>query len=163
MNCYKHKNVKAIAQCSSCGRQVCEKCYSKELSICKACRRRLSLKRFFAALIEFVIPAFIGMTLSLNENFWALEFCILTGIYVLIKDGFKGRSLMKRAVGLKVVSIKTGNTCNVKQSMLRNIILFIPFGALVELTMMEYTKDMRRLGDKIAGTKVIESRETESS
>lgn len=69
----------------------------------------------------------------------------------LCKDSIKGRSIGKLAVGHQVVLASTGAVANPLRCMVRNLFLMIwPLEALVTLITPQ-----RRLGDYIAGTKVI--------
>jgi uncharacterized RDD family membrane protein YckC len=75
--------------------------------------------------------------------------------YELLRDGFfGGRSLGKKLMGLKVVNTKTGKPCSIKDSILRNITLFIPVVNLIEIVMPFIDAEGLRFGDKLAGTKV---------
>jgi len=86
---------------------------------------------------------------------WLLAIVSMLG-YSLLKDGlFGGRSLGKKLLGLKVVA-KDGKPCGYMGSLLRNIVYIVPFMALVELIMLFVDKEGQRIGDKIAGTKVVE-------
>lgn len=70
---------------------------------------------------------------------------------MLNKDLLNGMSLGKRKVGLQIVNIRTNETASSLKCALRNSLIFIwPFEIL---TLLFYPE--RRLGDLIAGTKVI--------
>jgi len=73
-------------------------------------------------------------------------------LFFIFKDGFQGRSLGKRGLGLEVVDIKTGKPAGLLQSFLRNIPFIIPFVALISALTL---KAEQRLGEGWAGTKVI--------
>ena len=148
--CYRYPKLDAIANCSRCGKPVCEKCYLDEVRICTKCRNQIIGKRSFAFLIEILVPIWILYLLGSKY----LSFFIY--LYLFLKDGFKGQSLLKRVFKLKVVDIKTGKPCRIWQSCLRNTIFIIPLFLIIEYTIMTYSSNLRRLGDRIAGTKVIE-------
>ena len=81
---------------------------------------------------------------------------LLGAVYFLLKDGmFGGRSLGKKLVGLKVVT-KEGSACTYMKSLIRNITLCVPLLQWIDLLMPVIDKEGLRIGDKIAGTKVIE-------
>jgi len=94
--------------------------------------------------------------------------------YLLLGDGlFDGRSLGKKLIRLKVVSIDALEPCTFRDSLLRNSTLGLgyllwrlipwigwiafPVIAAVEFIMILGNKEGRRLGDEIAGTTVIEN------
>jgi len=93
--------------------------------------------------------------------------------YLLLGDGlFDGRSLGKKLIRLKVVSIETLQPCTFRESLLRNSTLglgyllwlipwigwiALPVIAAVEFILILGNKEGRRLGDEIARTTVIES------
>lgn len=86
-----------------------------------------------------------------NLLFSALPFGLLTFI-ILNKDFYNGQSVVHRILGYKVVQVRTLNTASILQCMLRNITMPIwPIEGLVVLI-----SPKRRLGDFIAGTKLIE-------
>jgi|WetSurMetagenome_2_1015567.scaffolds.fasta_scaffold00114_28 uncharacterized RDD family membrane protein YckC len=93
--------------------------------------------------------------------------------YILISDGlFDGRSAGKKIIGLKVISINTGGKGGFRDSIIRNapflaaILLFylVPFvgwlfSALIiifEFLLILGNTEGMRLGDNLAGTRVVE-------
>ena len=104
---------------------------------------------------------------------------IFEGLYLLLRDGlFKGRSLGKLVVGIQAVDLN-GNPCGFWRSVLRNLIFVAPgaiawsiFSALVlglilrifsVIYLIEYlalrsSPEARRLGDRLAKTRVIDTR-----
>jgi uncharacterized RDD family membrane protein YckC len=81
--------------------------------------------------------------------------------YILFKDAFfNGRSIMKKLLGLRVVSAKTQVKCRWYQSLIRNIPLFITPVLLIELLMVIFNPGGRRLGDMMAGTVVVNANES---
>lgn len=124
------------------------------------------LLRVLAKALDFIIIAAAAKTLP--------QVGYLAGfIYLLISDGlFDGRSLGKKILRLKVISISTGNSGNFRDSILRNATiaaaillykipvagwLFVVVILALEFLLMLGNKDGMRLGDDIANTKVIES------
>ena len=80
-------------------------------------------------------------------------------VYVITRDALPfldGQSIGKKAMGLRAVS-EDGQalTNNWGPSIIRNIVLFIPFFALVELFVLLSNEKGLRLGDQWAKTKVI--------
>jgi uncharacterized RDD family membrane protein YckC len=91
---------------------------------------------------------------------------ILWGIYYsFTKDGREGgQSIGKKKCDLMVVNVTTNQPCSKGESALRQLDLFflqmIPIvGWLVEPIVILASKDGRRLGDRMAGTQVIDVRE----
>ncbi|MBI5847029.1 MAG: RDD family protein [Nitrospirae bacterium] len=92
--------------------------------------------------------------------------------YLLLGDGlFDGRSLGKKLIRLKAVSINALQPCTFREALLRNSTLglgyilwlvpwigwiALPVIAAVEFILILGNKEGRRLGDEIAGTTVIE-------
>lgn len=82
---------------------------------------------------------------------------ILLGIaYILFKDGFNGKSIGKRIMGLIVLQ-KDKKPCNFKKSFLRNFLLFLPFINFYELYLFLTHPNSLRLGEKISNTKIEET------
>ncbi|MEJ5165524.1 MAG: RDD family protein [Thermoanaerobaculia bacterium] len=86
---------------------------------------------------------------------WA--FFIIIGIaYILLKDGFNGKSLGKRIMGLIVIQ-ENKKPCSFKLSFIRNLILFIPFINLYEIYLFLKNHQRPRLGEKITNTRIEET------
>ena len=88
--------------------------------------------------------------------FGGLQIVMVAYIFIiafyLCKDVINGRSPAKRIIGARVISMSTGETATPMRCMLRNItLLFWPIEALLALI----TSDRRRLGDYLAGTRVV--------
>lgn len=80
-----------------------------------------------------------------------IPFSVIT-FMIINKDFYNGRSIGKRVFGYQVVDIKTNSVASEIQCMARNLTLLIwPLEILIVLI-----NPSRRLGDIIAGTKVIE-------
>lgn len=104
-----------------------------------------------------------------NSILWAtLIGLVLTVVgfwYLFAKDGLgRGQSWGKRAMDLMVVDIKTNKPCTKSKSLARNLIMtglgLIPYiGWLIEPVAVLADDDGRRLGDKVAGTMVIQTNE----
>lgn len=126
------------------------------------------LLRTAAKLIDFILIAAV-IEIIPGAGYYA-------GIaYLLLGDGFfDGRSLGKKLIKLRVVSVKTNASCTFRESILRNStlaagyvifwlvpwigwILFFLVSAL-EFTLILGSRDGMRLGDEIAGTVVIETK-----
>lgn len=121
--------------------------------------------RIIAKLIDFIILLILWNTFS--------DPGLLAGIlYLLISDGlFKGKSLGKKFMRLKVINLESKKTGDFRDSVVRNLILAlslfflkIPFIGWI-IVFIVYTlefiiilgdSDSRRLGDYLAKTSVIE-------
>jgi len=138
-------------------------------------RISIILRRMASAFVEIVLltcfALFLVLTLPELSNdpsvafeqgvYFLFVMAVWLGIftYILFKDAFfNGQSIMKKILGLRVVSVKTQIKCRWYQSLIRNIILFISPISLIELLMVIFNPSGRRLGDLLAGTIVIDSR-----
>ncbi len=86
---------------------------------------------------------------------WTL-FVILGVGYILFKDGFKGRSLGKKIMGL-IVRKENERPCNFSSSFLRNFTLFLPLINFYEFYLFLKGHNNPRLGEKISKTKIEET------
>lgn len=123
------------------------------------------LLRGIAKLVDFILIAAAVKMLPQVGHLAGL-------VYLLISDGlFDGRSLGKKIIRLRVVSLPTGNTGSFKDSIIRNLTLFFPlllyniplFGWILmvlvcalEFLLMLGNEDGMRLGDELARTTVKE-------
>lgn len=123
------------------------------------------LLRVFAKILDFIIIAVMAEVVP-RAGFYAGLF------YILISDGlFNGRSLGKYLMGIRTVSLKDGQPCSIRDSVIRNS----PFGVglilykipligwifLIIIVAFEFivllgSKDGMRLGDEFANTMVTE-------
>jgi uncharacterized RDD family membrane protein YckC len=136
-------------------------------------RRSLVLDRYTARLVDVLVAWIL-------THFY-LPGVILGTVYLAVADGMEGgRSLGKMALGLRVLEAD-GSPCTVRSSFLRNLpFVLLPvflalgvFGwilvAVAELPLlaveawMVAEKDGGRLGDRVAGTRVVKARGTSST
>ncbi len=88
---------------------------------------------------------------------------VLGVLYSLLRDGLnlsalKGRSVGKHVFNLKVVSSTDGSDrTDWATSIKRNILFIIPVITLVEMILVSVSADGRRLGDRLADTRVVEA------
>ncbi len=121
-------------------------------------------KRIFAFLIDIIFIVIINELLfnkvppQIFKSFFILPI-IIEVIYFLLRDGlFGGQSIGKWITGLRVAGLE-GNRCTFMRSFFRNIIFIIPIISIaIEYFVMAYSKDGRRLGDRLARTRVIDNR-----
>ncbi len=83
---------------------------------------------------------------------WFVALAILA-VAMLLRDGFRGRSIGKRLLGLRLVTPK-GERCGYPRSIVRNLPVIIPGWNLLEVIMILAGK--ARTGDRIARTSVSE-------
>ncbi len=130
------------------------------------------LLRVFAKLLDFILIAAMGEIVPKAGFYAGLS-------YLLISDGlFDGRSIGKKLMGLKVVSITANEPCSMKESIMRNAPLgaglllyklpwigwvFIVLVSALEFLMLLGSKDGMRLGDEIAKTIVIAAEERKTA
>lgn len=72
---------------------------------------------------------------------------------MLLRDGFRGRSMGKHLLGLRIVTSR-GDGCGYGRSLLRNLPLIVPVWNFVEVVLVLLGKP--RTGDRLAGTTVTE-------
>ena len=103
----------------------------------------------------FATPAAVGLFL------WGIYYCFA-------KDGFEGgQSFGKKMFNLRVVNVTTNEPCSTGESAIRAVDLFllqlIPLvGWLIEPIVAMASEDGRRLGDRAAGTQVIDANQYQS-
>lgn len=96
-------------------------------------------------------PATGGQAIFGGIQVMLVLYAFIMAIY-LNKDAINGRSPAKRILGARVVNMSDGQTASPLKCLLRNItLIFWPIEALLALL----TSDRRRLGDYLAGTRVV--------
>jgi len=104
-----------------------------------------------ASLVSYAL-AWIGGSVKAITIVWAVAVGILI-LGLLIRDGFRGRSLGKQLLGLRLLTPR-GEGCGWGRSLVRNLPLVIPGWNLIEVVMVFAGK--ARTGDRIAHTTVTE-------
>lgn len=85
---------------------------------------------------------------------WNVVFLLfLAGI--LLRDGRSGRSLGKLIMGLGLRG-REGGRSGYGHSIVRNLPLLIPGINLIEILLVLFSAEGRRIGDRLAGTTVVE-------
>ena len=117
-------------------------------------------KRFSAQFIDELIAIGGGYSLMLvikqvvssDSNAPLLVLMIFALVYTLLADGmFKGQSMGKKLMKLYVVSNDMEQPCTYLQSFVRNATYILGVFDLIFML----GKERRRLGDRLAGTKVV--------
>jgi uncharacterized RDD family membrane protein YckC len=134
-------------------------------------RKKASLLlRVVAKVLDFIVIAALAELVP-KAGFYA-------GLaYLLISDGLlDGRSVGKKLMGLRVLSVPGEAACSMQASIIRNsplgaALLFFKFPligwvviaavAAVEFLIMLGSADGMRLGDEVAKTRVVEASQTE--
>jgi uncharacterized RDD family membrane protein YckC len=111
-----------------------------------------------AALLSYTLAwasytlAWIGGDIKAIQNVWygALGVVIVA---MLFRDGWRGRSLGKQILGLRIVT-RNEKPCGYLRSLARNVSLLVPGVNLIEVIFVVAGKS--RIGDRIAKTHVTE-------
>jgi uncharacterized RDD family membrane protein YckC len=126
------------------------------------------VKRFIAALIDSVLASVVALIPVVGG--------IVGAAYILVKDGLDIEFMDKRSIGKKLRPVRLdGGNMDITTSLQRNwplaigsilsiipflgwiaAIIIAPIIAIIELVLVLTDPEGRRLGDKLAGTKVIE-------
>jgi uncharacterized RDD family membrane protein YckC len=96
--------------------------------------------------------AWVGGSVKAISIVWFVALGILT-IAILVRDGFRGRSIGKQMLGLRLVTPR-GEGCSYIRSFVRNVPIIVPGWNLIELVLVFAGK--QRTGDRIAKTTVSE-------
>ncbi|HEV7572581.1 MAG TPA: RDD family protein [Thermoanaerobaculia bacterium] len=104
-----------------------------------------------AALLSYTL-AWIGGEIRVIQNVWYAALGIVI-VAMLFRDGWRGRSLGKQILGLRVVT-RNDKPCGYLRSLARNLSLVVPVVNLVEVVLVVAGKS--RIGDRIAKTNVTE-------
>ncbi|MGJ8633411.1 MAG: RDD family protein [Luteolibacter sp.] len=117
-------------------------------------------QRIAATLIDIIVA--IALSYVAGKISGGLAY-LVSSAYLLTRDSLPfldGQSIGKKALNLQAVSV-SGKTLSGdwKSGILRNVLLAVPFGGLVELIVLIANKDKPggpyRLGDDWAKTKVV--------
>lgn len=104
-----------------------------------------------ASLISYGLAWFGGAVRGI-AIVWAIAVVVLF-VGLLLRDGYRGRSLGKQMLGLRLVT-PHGEGCGYGRSVLRNLPLIIPVWNLLEAGLV--VSGRQRTGDRIARTIVTE-------
>lgn len=96
--------------------------------------------------------AWIGGSVKGIQMVWWVALAILV-FAILLRDGFRGRSVGKQVLGLRMITPR-GERCGYVRSVIRNLPLIIPVWNLLEVALVLAGKS--RTGDRIARTTVAE-------
>lgn len=88
----------------------------------------------------------------------AVVFLTVLGLYFLFRDAWLKGGLGKRLMHLQTITDKEGaevQPCGIGQSFIRNIFLLIPIFAILEMWVVIFRHDKKRIGDFLASTRVV--------
>ncbi len=88
---------------------------------------------------------------------FVLLFCILYFVYVVVFDGFRGRTLGKAFLGIKVVRAEDGGVPGPGRAELRAL-TFLFVDMIVGVFVMLVSPERQRPGDMAANTLVVRKR-----
>ena len=154
--------------CDSCGAELAEGLWLRT-GMCRRCVGAALSRRQVAFGIDVALGGALASAVEALLDSLRLfgdgpakgyiGFAVLLA-YLLLKDApFAGRSVGKAICGLRTIRMVDGSACGVPRSILRNLTM-IHFGlAVLELFVSSFRVQLRRLGDAIAGTRVVETRE----
>ena len=104
-----------------------------------------------ASLVSYTL-AWVGGAMQAIAVVWVAALALLF-VGLLIRDGYRGRSLGKQMLGLRLLTPR-GEGCGWGRSIVRNLPLIIPVWNLVEAGLVLAGRS--RTGDRIAHTSVTE-------
>lgn len=106
-----------------------------------------------AALLSWIVIR-SGGAMNWIARIWNIAL-VLFLIGLLLRDAYSGRSVGKLIMGLE---LKRGNDrrAGVVTSLLRNLPIVIPGVNLMEILVALFSEQGRRIGDRVAGTMVVE-------
>jgi uncharacterized RDD family membrane protein YckC len=101
-----------------------------------------------ASVISYSL-AWIGGAIKAIQIVWFVALGVL-GIGLLVRDGYKGRSLGKQMLGLRIIT-PSGDRCGWWRSVLRNSALI-----LFPIEIILVLRGRARIGDRLAHTTVTQ-------
>ncbi len=104
-----------------------------------------------ASIISYTL-AWVGGAVQAIAIVWVVALALLM-IGLLLRDGYRGRSLGKQVLGLRLLTPR-GEGCGYGRSIVRNLPLIIPVWNLLEAGLV--IAGRKRTGDRIARTNVTE-------
>lgn len=104
-----------------------------------------------AAILSYSLAS-IGGEIKSIQIVWLVAILIVM-VAMLFRDGWRGRSLGKQILGLRLVT-PSEKPCGYLRSLIRNFGLILPGWNLIEVVLVISGK--RRIGDRIAKTTVTE-------
>ncbi len=113
----------------------------------------ISLPLGMARIGESGEPLLVGYT-------WSAGFFILAMAYYAIMEGYRGQTVGKMLLGIRVVREDTGGAPGLKRALVRSLLRVVDglLGYLVGFVAVVSSRKDQRLGDMAAGTLVVRER-----
>ncbi len=113
----------------------------------------MSLPLGMAQLTKSGEPLFVGYA-------WSAGFFVLAMAYYAIMEGYRGQTVGKMLLGIRVVREDNGGAPGVKKAAVRSLLRVVDgiFGYLVGFVAVVASRKDQRLGDMLAGTVVVRER-----
>ncbi|MBI3455306.1 MAG: RDD family protein [Candidatus Rokubacteria bacterium] len=115
-----------------------------------------------AATILMLVPLFALTAIGDLLPSW-LQPLPLIGIpggvfYIVFRDAMgKGASVGKRALGLRIIDLRTGTPCSARRVWARNLLDLIPIVDLIDFVLMCLDSRGQKMMDKVLDTQVVET------
>jgi uncharacterized RDD family membrane protein YckC len=171
--CAWHKRP-AVLMCVRCHAPYCNKCrakpFGKQFFLCRRCQGSIYNRRIVALFVDtaiiFYVPLLvaIGILAVLGAGQSRVQLVInivqlgCLGLFFFRDSVFRGAGFGKRMTGLRVVQSKDGKTpLTYGQGVVRWLSQFIPFFNLYDAAVPYRDPLLRRVGDRWAGTRVIDT------
>ncbi len=171
--CAWHKRP-AVLVCVRCHAPYCNGCrakpFRKQFFLCRRCQLNIYNRRIAALFVDsgvlFWVPYFIAFAILIVGRAGASQGPLLLNIITLacttlflFRDSvFRGAGIGKRLTGLRVVQSKDGKTpLTYVQGVVRWLSQYIPFFNLYDASVPYRDPLLRRIGDRWAGTRVIDT------
>ena len=114
-------------------------------------------RSFAAASVDAIVVTSMVVLYRGSET---VVYPLFGATYLILRDGFWGRSIGKFCCGLVVIDLRTGLPCTRGHSIGRNAMLLLPGANLVAVFLEAATivrdPQGQRLGDRIVQTQVVE-------
>ncbi len=109
----------------------------------------------FISFSIFVFVLWVGLESGVEKELVRVTAVSMAVFYYLLSDSFpNGQSVGKKFLGIKVIGSKTGKSCNIVQSLFRNI--HTPFLGFID-SIFILGKKRQRIGDRLVRTVVVVS------
>jgi uncharacterized RDD family membrane protein YckC len=174
--CARHKRP-AVGVCLRCHAPYCKKCQmkpvKKQFYFCRHCQANHNNRRALAVILDgllmyavilpvmFIAGGFAGEDPDSVGAFFMISQLLYLGamvLYVFRDPLMGGAGPGKRAVGMHVVQSKDGTSrLTYGQALIRFLPLLLPFVPFVEAVLIYRDPLDRRLGDRLAKTRVIDT------
>jgi uncharacterized RDD family membrane protein YckC len=163
-----------VLVCVRCHASYCNRCrakpFRKQFFLCRRCQGNIYNRRIAALIMDtailFYVPFLVaGATMALlrtGESQGQLVINIIalvcSALFLFRDSVFRGAGIGKRLTGLRVVQSKDGKTpLTYGQGVVRWLSQYIPFFNLYDAAVPYRDPLLRRVGDRWAGTRVIDT------